>query len=207
MQPMLRVRSEPCHIARYQPKHFLGEVLQRVCEKKCHSGTDLGAQISLKWNSCAPRSLLVLYVGAAVSAWPYPLFFSTTPIVCLSPQLRYSYSSIHTGIMTDTSSSRLELLFDAALESYEKQTGTKLTNHPFARQLENCYTVDDIMDFLQQRARAFSAFRGEDGKVMKSLKQAVHILHSLSTSTTLGEGVGLVRRTTVLRFPNSLLSI
>jgi len=105
--------------------------------------------------------------------------------------------------MSNTSGSHLQSLFDAALESYENQTGMKLIDHPLARQLENCHSVDAIMDVLQQQAHAFTEFRGEDGKVKKSLKRAVHILHALSTSTTLGEGVGLVRRTAFLTISSS----
>lgn len=94
--------------------------------------------------------------------------------------------------MSDTSGFRLQLLFDSALQSYEKQTGMKLIDHPLARQLENCHSVDSIMDILQQQARTLTEFRGDDGKVMRPLKRVVHVLHSLSTSTTLGEGIGLV---------------
>ena len=94
--------------------------------------------------------------------------------------------------MSDTSGARLQLLFDAALQSYEKQTGMKLIDHPLARQLENCHSVASVMDILQQQARRLTEFRGDDGRVMKSLKRAVHVLHALSTSTTLGEGIGLV---------------
>jgi hypothetical protein len=96
--------------------------------------------------------------------------------------------------MGDTSGFRLQLLFDSALQSYEKQTGMKLIDHPLARQLENCHSVDSIMDILRHRAQTLTEFRGDDGKVMRSLKRAVHVLHSLSTSTTLGEGIGLVRQ-------------
>jgi len=96
--------------------------------------------------------------------------------------------------MSGPSSSRLQLLFDAALQSYEKQTGMKLVNHPLARQLENCHSVNSIMGILQQQARPLSAFPGDGGKVMKLLKQVVYVLNALSTSTTLGEGIGLVRR-------------
>ena len=49
------------------------------------------------------------------------------------------------------------------------------------------------MNILQQQARAFTEFRGDNGKVMESLKRTVHVLHALSTNTTLREGVGLVR--------------
>jgi hypothetical protein len=104
--------------------------------------------------------------------------------------------------MSNTSGSLFQSLFDAALESYENQTGMKLIDHPLARQLENCHAVDDIMDVLQQQAHAFTEFRGEDGKVKKSLKRAVHILHALFTSKTFVEGVGLVRRMAFLTISN-----
>jgi hypothetical protein len=100
--------------------------------------------------------------------------------------------------MSDTSGARLQLLFDAALQSYEKQTGMKLIDHPLARQLENCHSVASVMDILQQQARALTEFRGDDGRVMKSLKRAVHVLHALSTSTTLGEGISMVRQGVIL---------
>jgi len=92
-----------------------------------------------------------------------------------------------------SSSSSFQLLFNAALQDYENQTGTKLDEHPLAKQLESCDSVDSITSVLQQHAQKFHEFRGgEDGKIMKSLKCAVHVLYTLSTSTTLGEGIGLV---------------
>lgn len=38
----------------------------------------------------------------------------------------------------------LQVLFDVALQDYEKQTGTKLADHPLAEQLETCHSVDSI---------------------------------------------------------------
>jgi hypothetical protein len=86
-------------------------------------------------------------------------------------------------------------LFDAALQDYEKQTGTKLVDHPLAKQLETCDSVEAITTFFQEQAQAFSEFRdrGSDGRIMKSLKSAVSVLLTLSTSTVLGEAIGLVR--------------
>jgi len=108
------------------------------------------------------------------------------------PHLFFNFSApFHT--MNDCSSTRLQLLFDAALQSYENQTRFKLIDHPLARQLENCHTVDSVMDVLQHQACANIGSREDDGKIMRSLKQVVHVLHALSTSTTLGEGIGLVR--------------
>ncbi|KAH9979687.1 hypothetical protein BJV74DRAFT_123610 [Russula compacta] len=88
-------------------------------------------------------------------------------------------------------SSRFRLLLEVALQDYEKQTGTRLADHYLARQLETCDSVESITTILQEQAQAFHEFRGDDGKVMKSLKCAVHVLYTLSTSTALGEGIGL----------------
>ena len=85
------------------------------------------------------------------------------------------------------------LLYNSALQDYTTQTGTNLIDHPFAKQLEKCESVDSISSLLQQNVQRFREFRGEDGKITKSLTCAVHVLHTLSTSTVLGDGVGLVR--------------
>jgi len=85
------------------------------------------------------------------------------------------------------------LLYNSALQDYTTQTGINLVDHPFAKQLEKCDSVDSISSLLHENLRKFLEFRSEDGRVIKSLKCAVHVLHTLSTSTALGEGIGLVR--------------
>ncbi|KAH8994004.1 hypothetical protein EDB92DRAFT_350268 [Lactarius akahatsu] len=57
--------------------------------------------------------------------------------------------------------------------------------------LQGCNSANAISDVLQEQAQAFHEFRGNDGKVIQWLKRAVHVLHTLSTSSVLGEGVGL----------------
>jgi len=100
-----------------------------------------------------------------------------------------------------SSSLSFESIFNAALEDYSKRSGTKLDElHPLVKQLENCNSVDSISSAIQEYARRFREFRGEDGKMMKSLKGAVQVLYTLSTSTILGEGIGIVS-------PKSLISI
>ena len=104
--------------------------------------------------------------------------------------------------MTDPSTpSRFRLLFNAALEDYEKQTGTDLADHPFAKQLESCDSVESITTFFQEQTQAFSEFRGNDTRIMTPLKSAVSILYTLSTSTVLGEAIGLVRRNALMGIP------
>lgn len=84
--------------------------------------------------------------------------------------------------MSDPSGSTLQSLFEAALQGYEKQTGIKLIEHPFARQLEICNSVESITAVLQEQAQAFTEFRRDDCKVMKPLRRVVQVLHALSTS-------------------------
>lgn len=90
-------------------------------------------------------------------------------------------------------SESFRFLFETALQRYEEKTGTKLIEHPLAKQLETCDSVDSITTVLQEQVRAFGKFKGDDGKFMKSLKYSVNVLHALSTNTALGEGIGLVR--------------
>jgi hypothetical protein len=102
--------------------------------------------------------------------------------------------------MSQPSSSSFESIFKAALEDYAKRSGTRLDeHHPIVQQLKKCNSVDSITSVIQEHARRFSEFRGEDGKLMKSLKGAVHVLYTLSTSTVLGQGIGIV-------CPKSLIS-
>jgi hypothetical protein len=97
--------------------------------------------------------------------------------------------------MADQSqSSHFRVLFESALQDYQIQTDTTLANHPLAEKLQYCDSVESVTAVLQDQAQAFTEFRGGDGRIMKSLKTVVSVLDSLSTSTTLGEAIGLVRR-------------
>jgi hypothetical protein len=90
-------------------------------------------------------------------------------------------------------SSHFRELFERALQDYEKQTGTALTRHPLAGQLQSCDSVDSVLTILQQQAQAFADFRGSNGKITKSLKSAVSVIHALSSSTILSDVVRMVR--------------
>jgi hypothetical protein len=94
--------------------------------------------------------------------------------------------------MSHPDHSHFQQLFDAALQDYERQTGTKLVDHPLAKQLEACESVDSVTNVLQEQARGFQQSSGDHGKIMKSLKYAVDILDRLSTNV-IGPSIGLVR--------------
>ena len=100
-------------------------------------------------------------------------------------------------------SSSFQDLFNAALQEYENQTGCKLMEHPLAKQLETCDSVESITAILQEQAQIFRSFRGDDGKLMKSVKSSVDVIYTLSVSTVLGEGIGLVHSMSFIEVPSS----
>ena len=94
--------------------------------------------------------------------------------------------------MSDQSGSPLfQVLFESALQDYESQTGIPLASHPLAEQLQNCQSVDFVTALLQEETQAFRKFRGRD-KIIKSLKNVVSALSSVSTAASLGQAVGMV---------------
>ena len=91
------------------------------------------------------------------------------------------------------SESNLQSLFETAFKEYEKQAGTNLLDNRIIINLQSCESAEDISAILREQAQAFHKFRGNDGKLTRWLKRTVHVLHTLSTSSVLGAGVGLVR--------------
>src|SRR5579863_3502338 len=102
-------------------------------------------------------------------------------------------------------SSRFRALFDSALQDYQRQTSTTLSSHPLAEKLQHCNSVESVTAVLQEQARAFSDFRGGDGRIMKSLKTVVSVLYTLSENSGLGEAIGLVRQKASSRCPKLLI--
>ena len=95
--------------------------------------------------------------------------------------------------MNDQSgSSRLQVLFEAALQDYQNQTGVALDKHPLAEKLQNCASVESIAAVLSEQTHAFNEFRGDD-KVLKPLKRAVSALYKLSAAASFGHDIGVVR--------------
>ena len=114
-----------------------------------------------------------------------------------SPQADYPFLSriSSTCDMGDSPSSHFQKLFESALQDYERQTGTKLTEHPLADQLERCKSVESVTAVIVQgqARRAFGGFRRRsDGKVTKSLQRAVSVLYPLSTGAVLDTAIRTV---------------
>jgi hypothetical protein len=95
--------------------------------------------------------------------------------------------------MSDQSeSSHLRVLFEAALQDYEKQTGIALDKHPVSEQLQDCASVESVTAVLREQTQAFNEFR-ENDKIIKPLKNFVSVLYKLSAAADFGHSVGLVR--------------
>ena len=98
------------------------------------------------------------------------------------------------------SSSTFEILFNAALEKYTKQTGKDLRNHPLAREIERCDSPDSVLHIFQEQARAFDEFRRGDTKLFRWLRPVVNVLHALSTNEAIRDSVSHVGLATTLLF-------
>ena len=85
-------------------------------------------------------------------------------------------------------------LFNAALEGYDKQTNTKLAEHPLAEKFEACKSVDSITSIFQEQTKIFGEFK-DDRNIMGFLRPIVDVLFTLSNSTTLPRVLTLVVHT------------
>ena len=87
-------------------------------------------------------------------------------------------------------SSRFQAIFQAALESYRKQTKKDLLAHPLATQLKACDSTTAILAILQDQVQAFDKSRSGDERLTKWLSPTVNVLCAFSA--TISGGVSLV---------------
>ena len=95
---------------------------------------------------------------------------------------------------TTSTSSTFQAIFEAALKDYANKTGKDLhdLDHPLASRLDSCDSPDSILDIFREQAREFDEFRKGDTNLFKWLKPIVTVLHTISTSEVLGDGVSSV---------------
>lgn len=89
-------------------------------------------------------------------------------------------------------SANFEILFDAVLVKYRKQTGEDLRGHPLAARINSCDSPDSILNIFQEQAQAFEESRRSDARLFKWRIPIVNVLHALSTNAVLSDGVSLV---------------
>ena len=91
---------------------------------------------------------------------------------------------------TPSSSSNFQLVFNTAVEAYEKRTKLDLLAHPLASQLQKCDSPTSIFAVLQCQADDLEQARKDDERLTKWLGPTINVL--IAFSDTLGEGVSLV---------------
>ena len=89
--------------------------------------------------------------------------------------------------------SRFCVLFEPALQAYEKKSGITLAEHPLAQQLRSCHSIESMTSVLLGEAKAYGEFGGSD-RVNKSIKNTVSILSTLFATASLDEAIDLVRQ-------------
>ena len=92
--------------------------------------------------------------------------------------------------IANSSSSRLQAIFEAALKSYQKQTKKDLIKHPLASQLQDCDSTNAILAILQDQIREFDKSHSGDERLTKWLCPTVNVLNAFSA--TVSGGVSLV---------------
>jgi hypothetical protein len=90
---------------------------------------------------------------------------------------------------TVESSSRFQAIFQAALNSYQKQTKKDLLKHPLTSQLQSCDPTAAILAILQVRVQEFDKSHGDE-RLTKWLGPTVNVLYAFSA--TISGGVSLV---------------
>ncbi len=102
-------------------------------------------------------------------------------------------------------SSRLRVLFEAALEDYRGQTGIALAGHPLATQLQSCDSVDSVTAVLHEQTQVFGE-SGRRDKIVKPIKNALSVLYKISAIASFDRVVtSLVRPVSADRCSMSLI--
>ena len=99
-------------------------------------------------------------------------------------------SARETSSSTSDSELRFQAIFQAALESYRKQTKKDLLAHPLASQLQSCDSTTAILALLQDQVREFDKSHSGDERLTRWLGPTVNVLFAFSA--TVSGGVSLV---------------
>jgi hypothetical protein len=89
-----------------------------------------------------------------------------------------------------TTSSHLRVILDA-LNDYAKETGIDLAKNPFSTSLQGCNSPEDILQLIQDKAKAFKQFREGNRTLINWLKPVVSVVHAFAG--TIGQ-IGTVSR-------------
>jgi len=136
----------------------------------------------------ASNGLLQLYVPVRTRTTGRPILPRSLSSLLTSKTAQTHPPSLMSSMTL--SSSNLQSILDAALDSYAKQTGIDLRKHPSADKLQSCATSEDVLQLLQDREIAFKDYRNKHRKLIDCLRPVVQVVQAFSG--VLGEVAGLV---------------
>ena len=79
-----------------------------------------------------------------------------------------------------TSSTTNFKLFTDALADYARTTGIDLSTNPFSGTLEQSDSLEDMLQLLQEREKAFKKFRNKNRQLINYVTPCVTVLHTIS---------------------------
>ena len=85
-----------------------------------------------------------------------------------------------------------QAILDRALADYREQIDVELDKHPFADELRDHDSPDDVLKLLEDKANIFKAYRDGNRKLINWLSPVVHVIHTLSG--VLGQAVSVSQR-------------
>jgi hypothetical protein len=91
-----------------------------------------------------------------------------------------------------SSAENVKLIIDA-LADYTKETGIDLSKNPFATNLEQWKSPEDILQLLEDREKAFKEYRNENRRLINCVSPVVNVFHGFSG--ILSKAAGLVSHT------------
>ena len=77
------------------------------------------------------------------------------------------------------STENVKLIIDA-LANYAKETGIDLSKNPFATNLEQFKSSEDILQLLEDREKAFKEYRDKSPRLINCLSPIVNVFHKFS---------------------------
>jgi hypothetical protein len=115
----------------------------------------------------------------------------------LSPIIAHAIPMSTSNQTPNAPTSNFTPIFQTACDEYKRLTGDDLATHPFAAELEHCHSPDGILGVLGKQLQAVTRSRKRNAKLLAWLSPIVYVLFTFST--TLGEGIGLVNISSLLR--------
>ena len=87
-----------------------------------------------------------------------------------------------------------QAILDNALDDYHEQIGVELDKHPFADELQDRGSPDDILKVLEAKANAFKTYRDGNRKLINWLSPVVRVVNTLSGVVGQAVSVSLMGR-------------